>query len=72
MVERLEEGTAAIPEGRWLRDAAPEAAAHGRHPGSVTLAAAAAAYGTLAVIVIVIVGAVHLTLFAVFLVLIVY
>lgn len=53
MGERLEEVTAAIPEGRWLRDAAPEAAAHGRHPIAATLAIAAAAYGTLLVIVIV-------------------
>jgi len=50
MGERLEEVAAAFPAGPSLRAAAPEPAAHGRHPTAVTLAAAAAAYGTLLVV----------------------
>jgi Ca2+:H+ antiporter len=54
MGERLEEETSALPAGRWRRDGAvAEVAAHGRHPVLVTLAAAAAAYGTLLVITVV-------------------
>jgi Ca2+:H+ antiporter len=53
MGERLDEGTAALSEGGWRRGGVAETLAHGRHSIAITLAAAAAAYGTLLVIVIV-------------------
>jgi Ca2+:H+ antiporter len=53
MGERLDEGTAALSERGWRRGGVAETSAHGQHSMAITLAAAAAAYGTLLVIVIV-------------------
>lgn len=49
----LEKRTVAFPAGPTLRAATHEPAADGRHPTAVSLAAAAAAYGTLLVIMVV-------------------
>jgi Ca2+:H+ antiporter len=53
MGKRLEAVAAAFPQGQGRGDTAPGIAVHGRHPTAITLAAAALAYGTLVVVMVV-------------------